>query len=108
MPAISKKIFAGKTGTTDSYKDALFVGFSPGLVCGVWVGNDDATPLGAYETGAKAALPIWTDTMEAFLENRPSQYLDIPDGTKKIFIDPVTGNRYSSGGPGRVRALVRQ
>ncbi|MCG8614578.1 MAG: penicillin-binding protein 1A [Desulfobacterales bacterium] len=103
-----KKDIAGKTGTSDSYKDALFVGFSPDLVCGVWVGNDDATPLGSYETGAKAALPIWTDTMEAFLENRPFQFLDIPDGTEKVYIDKITGDRYSSGGPGRVRALVRQ
>lgn len=103
-----KKDIAGKTGTTDSYKDALFVGFSPDLVCGVWVGNDDATSLGAYETGAKAALPIWTEVMEAFLADRPFQYFDIPDATRLIYIDPDTGEQSRTGGSGHVRALVRK
>jgi penicillin-binding protein 1A len=56
---------AGKTGTTDKYSDAWFVGFSPELCAGVWVGNDLPVPLGERQTGAAAALPIW----QAFFEN---------------------------------------
>ncbi|HSO18056.1 MAG TPA: penicillin-binding protein 1A, partial [Desulfosarcina sp.] len=52
---------AGKTGTTNDFRDALFVGFSPAVAAGVWVGMDDFTPLGQKETGARAALPIWMD-----------------------------------------------
>ena len=53
--AFIKKDIAGKTGTTDNFKDALFIGFSPDLALGVWVGNDDAATLGPFETGARAA-----------------------------------------------------
>lgn len=101
-----KKDIGGKTGTTDDYKDALFIGFSPDMACGVWVGNDNALPLGPYETGAKAALPIWMDYMEAFLETRPFQYFDIPDNTQKVDISPDTGEQKT--GPGTVRALLRK
>jgi penicillin-binding protein 1A len=52
---------AGKTGTTDKYSDAWFIGFSPDLVAGVWVGHDRPIPLGERQTGAAAALPIWMD-----------------------------------------------
>ena len=55
---------AGKTGTTDKYSDAWFVGFSPELCAGVWVGNDLPVPLGEKQTGAAAALPIWQDFFE--------------------------------------------
>jgi penicillin-binding protein 1A len=59
---------AGKTGTTDEQRDASFIGFSSQLALGVWVGRDDNSPLGRYETGSKAALPIWVDTMLASSE----------------------------------------
>jgi penicillin-binding protein 1A len=55
----------GKTGTTSDYTDAWFVGFSPSVTCGVWVGFDNRESLGDKETGAKAALPIWIDLMKA-------------------------------------------
>ncbi len=54
---------AGKTGTTNDYKDAWFVGYIPGLVAGVWVGNDNQKPLGHGESGSRAALPIWVRFM---------------------------------------------
>jgi penicillin-binding protein 1A len=82
---------AGKTGTTNDYKDALFIGFSPGVIAGVWVGRDDGGSLGAKETGAKAALPIWIDFMKAALQNEPHQYFDIPDDVSLIRMDPITG-----------------
>jgi penicillin-binding protein 1A len=53
----------GKTGTTNDYTDAWFVGFDDRLAVGVWVGRDNHTPIGRRETGARAALPIWLDFM---------------------------------------------
>ena len=102
-----KTDIAGKTGTTDHYKDALFIGFSPALSCGVWVGNDDASSLGRGETGARAALPIWIDIMAASFAGHPVQYFDIPDGTKMVYILPDTGSPASPATPGAVKALVR-
>src|SRR5262249_8854019 len=56
---------AGKTGTTNDYTDAWFIGFSPGITCGVWVGFDEKKPLGPKETGGQTALPIWIEFMRA-------------------------------------------
>jgi penicillin-binding protein 1A len=61
---------AGKTGTMDEYTDAWFIGFDPELTIGVWVGYDEKKPLGQGETGAQAALPIWMDTMKAYIARR--------------------------------------
>jgi len=58
---------AGKTGTTNDFTDAWFVGFSPSMTCGVWVGFDEKKSLGAKETGARAALPIWINFMNTAL-----------------------------------------
>jgi penicillin-binding protein 1A len=54
---------AGKTGTTNNFTDAWFVGFSPSMTCGVWIGFDEKKSLGSKETGAKAALPVWMNFM---------------------------------------------
>jgi len=64
---IIKRPVGGKTGTTDKCKDALFIGFSPSIVTGVWVGRDKFITLGNRETGARAALPIWVKFMEKAL-----------------------------------------
>jgi penicillin-binding protein 1A len=74
---------AGKTGTTNDYTDAWFVGFSPSITCGVWVGFDEKKSLGARETGSSAALPIWIDFMRVALEGR--------DG--ESFVEPATEPR---------------
>ena len=102
-----KKDIAGKTGTTDRYKDAFFVGVSPDIALGVWVGNDNASTLGPYETGARAALPIWINYMEVFLEDKPFQYFDIPDGTKMMYLHPNTGKTLNQTDPTVVRALIK-
>lgn len=99
---------AGKTGTTDNYKDALFVGFSPTLAAGVWVGLDQPASLGRGETGARAALPIWIDFMNQALKNSPRRYFDIPDDTVYVWIDPATGNIVSDSAPGAVKALLKR
>lgn len=62
---------AGKTGTTNNYTDAWFIGFTPSLTCGVWVGYDKKRSLGKGETGARAALPIWMRFMERVLKDKP-------------------------------------
>ena len=63
----------GKTGTTNNFTDAWFLGFSPSVTCGVWVGYDDRQSLGEKETGARAALPIWIDFMRAAIANHPEE-----------------------------------
>lgn len=96
---------AGKTGTTNDFKDALFVGFSPAVAAGVWVGMDDASPLGNKETGARAALPVWIDFMAATRPESTALYFDIPDNMKKVWMDPVTGRAAADGDDGAVKAL---
>ena len=68
----------GKTGTTNDFTDAWFVGFSPSLTCGVWVGFDEKKTLGNKETGAVAALPIWMDFMRVALQGRESEDFPAP------------------------------
>ncbi len=63
----------GKTGTTNNFTDAWFVGFSPSVTCGTWVGFDSRQSLGDKETGARAALPIWMDFMRAAIANKPNE-----------------------------------
>ncbi len=64
---------AGKTGTTNDFTDAWFIGFSPSLTCGVWLGFDDHRSLGSKEEGARVALPIWMDFMDQALKGQPEQ-----------------------------------
>ncbi len=82
---------AGKTGTTTGYGDALFVGYSPDIATGVWIGRDRHGTLGNSETGAKAALPIWIELMGYALEDKPFHYFDIPDSVVLVDIDSITG-----------------
>jgi penicillin-binding protein 1A len=82
---------AGKTGTTNDQGDAWFVGFSPDLVAGVWVGFDERQVLGKGETGGHAALPIWIDYMRDALADRPVRDFPVPTGVSYARIDPSTG-----------------
>jgi penicillin-binding protein 1A len=61
---------AGKTGTMDEYTDAWFIGFDPNITVGVWIGYDEKKPLGRNETGAVAALPVWTEFMRGYIDKR--------------------------------------
>jgi penicillin-binding protein 1A len=70
---------AGKTGTTNDFTDAWFVGFSPSLTCGVWIGYDEKKSLGEKETGARAALPIWIQFMNVALAGKdPGEFQPAP------------------------------
>ena len=82
---------AGKTGTMDEYRDAWFVGFIPSLVCGTWVGYDDKKVIGPGMTGARAALPIWTDIMIGATRGRPVEDFPEPAGTTTRQICAETG-----------------
>jgi penicillin-binding protein 1A len=64
----------GKTGTTSDYTDAWFLGFSPSVTCGVWVGYDSNQSLGEKETGARAALPIWMTWMRAAIAGKDNEH----------------------------------
>ncbi len=90
---------AGKTGTTNDLRDAWFAGFTPELLTVVWVGFDDNQPLGL--TGARAALPIWTQFMKAALTGHASVPFNVPDGIVFADIDADTG-RLAAPGCGRV------
>ncbi len=72
---------AGKTGTTNDFTDAWFVGFSPTMSCGVWVGYDEKKSLGAKETGAHAALPIWMNFMTAAMAGKDAGQFEPPPAT---------------------------
>ena len=63
----------GKTGTTNDFTDAWFIGFSPSITCGVWTGYDDRQSLGDKQTGAQVALPIWTDFMQTAIAATPNE-----------------------------------
>ena len=82
---------AGKTGTTNDQKDAWFMGFSPGIVTGVWVGRDDSTILGWGETGSRAAAPIWVDYMREALAGRPVLNFQEPEDIVTVRIDRTNG-----------------
>jgi len=82
---------SGKTGTTNDQTDAWFVGFSPEVVTGVWVGIDARDVLGPKETGGKAALPIWMDYMKAALAEREPHEPEAPYGVSLLRVDTKTG-----------------
>ena len=84
---------AGKTGTTDDYTDAWFVGYSPSLVLGVWVGHDKKLTLGPQETGARAALPIWSAVMDKYLETHAGEEFPTSAGVVTLPVDADTGLR---------------
>jgi len=82
---------AGKTGTSSDYSDAWFMGYTPSLLTGVWVGFDDKTSLGKNETGSRAALPIWISFMGQALKNTPIETLKPPKGITLIKVNMETG-----------------
>jgi penicillin-binding protein 1A len=82
---------AGKTGTTNEYTDAWFVGYTPDLITGVWVGYDEKKSLGKFETGSRAASPIWVSYMQKAMAGRMVRNFSIPSGIVFAKIDPKTG-----------------
>ena len=85
------KPLAGKTGTTNDYKDAWFMGFSPDMVVGVWVGFDQPQSLGDGEAGGSVAAPIFTEFMQEALKDEAALPFRIPPGVRLVEIDADTG-----------------
>ena len=85
------KTLAGKTGTTNDTKDAWFIGFSPDMVAGIYVGFDEPRTLGRVETGAAAALPIFYDFMAEALKDKPNLEFRVPKGIRFVRVNPKTG-----------------
>ena len=82
---------AGKTGTTSSYVDAWFIGFSPNIVTGVWNGFDDNTTLGVGESGGRSALPVWKEFMSHAIKKYGDIDFHVPEGIVNVSINRETG-----------------
>jgi penicillin-binding protein 1A len=95
------KPIAGKTGTTNDEKDAWFVGFSPDLVVGIYVGYDKPRNLGSKATGGVLAAPIARDFMKLALADKPAIPFKVPAGIKLIPVDQLSGMRVSPGSGGK-------
>ncbi|MGB3388241.1 MAG: penicillin-binding protein 1A [Pseudaminobacter sp.] len=91
---------AGKTGTTNDEKDAWFIGYTPNLVVGLYMGYDKPTPLGKGSTGGGLAAPIFKEFMTEALKDRPIVDFQVPEGMKLIAINRKTGMRAEAGEPG--------
>jgi penicillin-binding protein 1A len=96
---LNRRDLAGKTGTTDDYRDAWFIGYNRELVATAWVGFDQPASLGNGEAGGRAALPMWIDYMRVALEGVPEQRLEPPEGVIRAYIDMETGAPVAAGTP---------
>lgn len=99
---ILKRPASGKTGTTDENRDAWFIGYTPQLVAGVWVGYDNLRRLGRYETGSRAAVPIWLDYMMNSVKHYPKQDFPVPENIEFVRIDPTKGCLAEPGTQGAI------
>lgn len=99
---LGRSDIAGKTGTTNEYRDAWFSGFNPDIVTTVWVGFDDFSTLGPGEYGGRAALPAWIEFMRIALEGTPEVHPERPPGLVTVRIDPETGLLARAGHPGAI------
>ncbi len=84
---------AGKTGTTNENTDAWFIGFTSNLVIGVYVGMDSPKPLGKFETGSKAALPIFREFIEKSVKKSDARPFKVPEKMTLMVVDPLTGEK---------------
>jgi penicillin-binding protein 1A len=97
------KPIAGKTGTTNDEKDVWFIGFSPDIVCGVYMGYDKPRHIGRLATGGHLAAPIVRDFLKVALADKPPIPFRVPPGIKLIRVDAKTGMR---AGPGDTRVIL--
>ncbi len=96
---LGRSDLAGKTGTTNDFRDAWFSGFNTDVVTTVWVGFDDSETLGRGEAGSKVALPIWIDYMEVALKGAPERPLLAPDNIVTAYVHNETGQAVPPGDP---------
>lgn len=88
---LNRTDLAGKTGTTNDFRDAWFNGYTPAIAATAWVGFDNFDSLGERETGGKTALPMWVEFMKIALKNLPETPTVVPEGIVQAFINPATG-----------------
>ena len=84
---------AGKTGTTNENTDAWFIGFTSNLVIEVYVGMDNPKSLGKFETGSKAALPIFEEFVKKAIKKSEARPFKVPENIILMVVDPTTGNK---------------
>ena len=101
VQAVGKPV-AGKTGTSNDSRDTWFVGFSPDLACGVYVGFDNPRTLGKLEQGATVAAPIFRDFMKGALADVPPTPFRVPPGIEFVSVDRLTGALVTDGAPGSI------
>ena len=97
--SLGRADLAGKTGTTNNFRDAWFSGFTRDVVTSVWIGYDTPRDLGSRESGARAALPIWIDYMEVALQGKPEKALQIPENIIKAWVHKDTGEAVAVDDP---------
>ena len=105
--ALKRDDLAGKTGTTNDQKDVWFAGYNPDLLATVWLGFDQPRPLGRWEYGANAALPMWVEFMRTALKDVPESYLPQPSGITTIKINPETGKPARPDDPNAIFEIFR-
>jgi penicillin-binding protein 1A len=105
---LGRNDLAGKTGTTNEQRDAWFSGYNDEVVTSVWVGFDSHEPLGRFEVGGKAAVPIWMDYMRVALDGVPDEPLEIPEGITQARIDSNTGLLARPGNRNAIMEVFRQ
>ena len=96
MIKILKKLklnLAGKTGTTNKNTDAWFIGFTSNLVIGVFVGMDNPSPLGKFETGSKTALPIFENFVKKAIKKSDARPFKVAEDITMMIVDPITGQK---------------
>lgn len=93
---------AGKTGTTNDIRDAWFIGFTPSLITGVWIGFDQEKSLGKHEVGGRAAAPVWLYFMEKVLQSQPVEAFPVPEGIVFVKVNHKTGAPTQGSGPGTI------
>jgi 1A family penicillin-binding protein len=99
---IPGRTVAAKTGTTDAFRDAWTLGYTPSIAVGVWVGNNDNSPMsGSRGAGAMAAAPIFHDFMVKVLAGKPNEEFPRPEGIQEITVDALTGKLPIQGSPTR-------
>ncbi|HMN34290.1 MAG TPA: penicillin-binding protein 1A [Chiayiivirga sp.] len=104
---LERSDIGGKTGTTNDHRDAWFSGFGGNIVTSAWVGMDDFSTLGTGEFGARAALPMWIDTMRAALNGVPEVHPMIPNGITTALIDSGSGLLVPAGTPGAISEYMK-
>jgi penicillin-binding protein 1A len=102
---LGREDVAGKTGSTNEYRDAWFSGFADDTVTTVWVGRDDFKSLGRGEYGGRAALPIWIDYMRVAIDGQPVAANEPPDGMVEVSVG--AGGRLSPDGGGGIVEWVK-